>query len=711
VAADSPEEVIMNVPPTESIRNVAVVSNAGSGKTSLVEALAYCSSSLSTPGSVLAGTTVSDFEPEELHRRTSLHTTVLRCSYKDRSLNLLDTPGSPSLIGETRSALRVADGVVLVVSAAMGVRSDIQRLWTVIRDAALPCVVFVNDLDKDGTAFDRTVDDLIKELEFAAVPLTLPIGNGTQLTDVVDLLQNLLVAPTPERSQPQQRPVSPEWREQADRARGRLTELVAEGDEHLLDRYLTDGGLTDDELVKGLQHSVQGGSLVPVVCGSALRYIGVHALLNCLIDLMPSPVSRAQSAPLQGSGLVDGSAPVTRQPLPADPFSAVVFKTLIDPFMGRLSYVRLYSGTLEADTGFYNATREVKERGGHLFSIFGKKYTPIPRATAGDIVAIGKLKDSLTGDTLCDEHAPIRYPGIQFTRPVVSFAIEPKSNADIEKVSLGLHKLIEEDPGLEFVRHMETKEMVLSGMGQLHIDVALEKLHRKYGADVTLHAPKIPYRETIRGVAQAQGKYKKQTGGHGQYGDCWLEVGPLPRGKGFEFENKIVGGAIPRNFVPAVEKGVVEALHEGPLAGYPVMDLRITVYDGSYHVVDSSELAFKIAASMGVKKAIELAHPVLLEPLMTVEVDVPAECIGAVLGDLNARRGRIVMVVANGHMETVKALVPQAEMLNYAPSLNSITAGRGSYLMEYAQYEEVPRELTGRIIEEHKTGRHAVAAH
>jgi elongation factor G len=353
----------------------------------------------------------------------------------------------------------------------------------------------------------------------------------------------------------------------------------------------------------------------------------------------------------------------------------------------------------------------VKERGGHLFSIFGKKYQPIPRAMAGDIVAIGKLKDSLTGDTLCDERAPIRYPGIQFPKPVLSFAIEPKSNADIEKVSLGLHKLIEEDPSLEFVRHVETKEMVLSGMGQLHIDVALEKLHRKYGADVTLHAPKIPYRESIRSVAQAQGKYKKQTGGHGQYGDCWLEVGPLPRGKGFEFGNKIVGGAIPRNFVPAVEKGVVEALHEGPLAGYPVVDLRVSVYDGSYHVVDSSEMAFKIAGSMGVKKALEAAHPILLEPLMSVEVDVPADCVGAVLGDLNARRGRIVMVAANGHMETVKALVPQAEMLTYAPSLNSMTGGRGSYLMEFAQYEEVPKELVVRIIDEHKAGRHAASVH
>ena len=701
----------MNVPLTESIRNVAVVSHAGSGKTSLVEALAYCAGSLSAPGSIFAGTTVSDFEPEEIHRRTSLNTTVLRCSYQDRVLTLLDTPGSPSFIGETRSALRAADGVVLVVSAASGVRSALQRIWSMVRDSGLPCVVFVNDLDKDGTVFDNTVEDLTKELEMTAVPLILPMGNGAQLGDVVDVLQNHVVTSQPDRPKSQQGPVPPEWRDRVDQARRRVMELVAEGDEALLERYLTDGALTEEALLEGLQAGVQRGSLVPVVGGSALRHIGVHSLLHTLVELLPSPVSRARVAPLQGTGSMEDGGPVNRHPLPTDPFSAVVFKTLIDPFIGRLSYVRVYSGTLEADTAMYNSTRQVRERGGHLFSIFGKKYTPITRATAGEIVAIGKLKDTVTGDTLCDEHAPIRYPGIPFPRPVVSFAIEPKSKTDIEKVSLGLHKVIEEDPSLEFVRHIETKEMVLSGMGQLHIDVALEKLHRKYGADVIVHAPKIPYRETIRSVAQAQGKYKKQTGGHGQYGDCWLEVGPLPRGQGFEFENKIVGGAIPRNFVPAVEKGVVEALHEGPLAGYPAVDVRVTVYDGSYHVVDSSELAFKIAGSMGVKKALEAAHPILLEPLMTVEVEVPAECVGTVLGDLNARRGRIVMVEANGHIEIVKALVPQAEMLNYAASLNSMTGGQGSYAMEYAQYEEVPRELAGRIIEEHKMERHGAVAH
>lgn len=701
----------MHVPLTESIRNVAVVSNAGAGKTSLIEALACCAGSLSAPGSIQAGTTVSDFEPEEIHHRTSLHTSVVRCLSNGIVLNLLDTPGSPNCIAEVRSALRVADGVVLVVNAATGVRSDLERLWSLVREAGLPCMIFVNDLDKERTAFETTCEQVAKDLEMPAVPVILANGEGAGLEGIVDLLQKCVVKGRPDRPQEEQGPVPPEWQDRVDQARRRLIEMVAESDEALLERYLNDGTLTDVALLEGLRAGVQRGALVPVVGGSALRNVGVQTLLQGLLQLMPSPAARAKIAPVQGVGLTDGSQPVMREPSATAPFSGLVFKTIIDPFIGRLSYVRMYSGTLEADSSLYNATRQVRERGGHVFSIFGKKYTPVSRAVAGEIVAIGKLKDSLTGDTLCDEHAPIRLPGIPLGRPVMSFAIEPKSKADIEKVSVGLHKLIEEDPSLEFVRHMETKEMVLSGMGQLHIDVALEKLHRKYGADVTLHAPKTPYRETIRSVAQAQGKYKKQTGGHGQYGDCWVEVGPLPRGHGFEFQNKIVGGAIPRNFVPAVEKGVVEALHEGPLAGYPAVDVRVTVYDGSYHVVDSSEMAFKIAGSMGVKKAMEAAHPVLLEPLMTVEVDVPAECVGAVLGDLNGRRGRIVSVEASGHMETVKALVPQAEMISYAASLNSLTGGQGSYVMEFAQYEEVPRELAGRIVEEHKAERHGVVAH
>ena len=381
----------------------------------------------------------------------------------------------------------------------------------------------------------------------------------------------------------------------------------------------------------------------------------------------------------------------------------------IDPFAGHLTYLRVLSGTLHADTPLFNPSRRAKEKGGHLFTILGKKYAPVQQISAGDIAAIAKLKDTQTGDTVCDEKHPILFARVSLPKPVFSFALEPKAKSDIEKVSVGLHKLVEEDPALEFTRNQETKEMVLGGMGQLHVDVTFEKLRRKYGVEVDIHVPKVPYKETIRRMAQAQGKYKKQTGGHGQYGDCWLQVDPLARGGGFEFVSKVVGGAIPRNFIPAIEKGVHEAMHEGGLAGFPVVDVRVTVYDGSYHVVDSSEMAFKIAASMGFKKGMEQALPVLLEPIMSVEVVTPDDVVGAVIGDLNARRGRIIGVTAKGHAEMIHAAVPLVEILTYAPILNSISGGRATYGMEFAAYEEVPRELAARVIEEHKALRHAVA--
>jgi elongation factor G len=395
---------------------------------------------------------------------------------------------------------------------------------------------------------------------------------------------------------------------------------------------------------------------------------------------------------------------------PYDPFSAIVFKTTIDPFMGRLSFVRVLSGSLRADSGFYNASRQTKEKGGHLFFSIGKKHHQTDQVRAGDIVAIGKLKDTQTGDTICDERHPIVFPGLKITRPVMSYALEVKSKNEIDKVSLGLHKLVEEDPSLEFLRNEETKEMLLSGVGQSHIDATLEKLRRKYGVEVNLHMPKVPYKETIHRKAQAQGKYKKQTGGHGQYGDCWLQIEPLPRGAGFEFHNNIVGGVIPRNFIPAVEKGVIEGLHQGIVAGFPIVDIRVSVYDGSYHPVDSSELAFKVAGSMALKHAMESAQSTLLEPMMSVDVTVPDDLVGAVIGDLNSRRGRIQGMATKGHNQIVKALVPLAEMLKYAPSLTSMTAGKGSYVMEFSGYEEVPKEIVNRIVEEHKKVKEAVSS-
>ena len=685
----------------ESLRNVVLISSAGAGKTSLAEAMLFAAGAVPQLGSIAQGTTVSDFEPEELHRRSSVSTSLLRCSWNHTIINLVDPPGALSLLGETIMALRAVDAVILVVGISSGIRSELVRIWSRVTALGLPCLVFLNELNNDHVSLDRVVAMCQRDLGIMVLPMSLPYGSGTQLDGVLDLIQQRVITSRKEVPTIQQLPISNNERTVVGDAWKLVQEGVAEHDDRLLEQYLAVGELTQADLINGLRLGVQARTIVPLYSGSAIRNIGIVPLLNAIVDLLPSPMDRAAKTPLEGLH-PDTGAPVSRRATHEDPFSGIVFKTLIDPFVGRLSYLRVLSGVLHTDSTVFNSSRGSKEKSGHLYTLLGKKHTAVPSAGAGEIVAIGKLKDAQTGDTLCDEHAPICYPKTVLPRPVLSFAIEPKSNADIEKISLGLHKLIEEDPTLEFSRQADTKEMVLSGMGQLHIDLALEKLRRKYGAEVVLHMPKIPYRETIRATAQAQGKYKKQTGGHGQYGDCWLELSPQPRGEGFKFENKVVGGAIPRNFIPAVEKGVAEAMHHGSLAGFPVVDCRVAVYDGSYHTVDSSEMAFKIAASMGFKKALEAAHPVLLEPIMTVEVEAPADHIGGVIGDLNARRGRILHVEAKDQTEQITALVPMAELLTYATTLNSLTAGRGSYAMEFARYDEVPRELAVRVIEAHK---------
>ncbi|HSQ90967.1 MAG TPA: elongation factor G, partial [Nitrospiraceae bacterium] len=542
------------------------------------------------------------------------------------------------MLGETIMALRAVDAVILIVGASSGVRSELIRVWSRIRGLGLPCLLFVNELDKEGASLDGIVAMCHRDLGIMPLPMSLPLGTGVQLEGVLDLLQQNVITSRKESPIIQPLPIPENAKTAVGEARRRVQEGAAECEDALLEQYLASGELTQEDMMKGLRLGVQAGTIVPLYAGSAIKNIGIGPLLNAIVEFLPSPTDRAARAPLEGLHPSTGEA-VPRRAIHEDSFSGIVFKTLIDPFVGRLSYLRILSGLLHADSTVFNSSRNSKEKSGHLYTLLGKKHTVVPSAGAGEIVAIGKLKDTQTGDTLCDEHAPICYPKPMLPRPVLSFAIEPKSNADIEKMSLGLHKLIEEDPTLEFSRHPDTKEMVLSGMSQLHIDLALEKLRRKYGAEVVLHMPKIPYRETIRAMAQAQGKYKKQTGGHGQYGDCWLELAPLLRGEGFKFENKVVGGAIPRNFIPAVEKGVVEAMHHGSLAGFPVVDCRVVVYDGSYHAVDSSEMAFKIAASMGFKKALETANPILLEPIMTVEVEAPADHIGSVIGELSARRG------------------------------------------------------------------------
>ncbi len=533
------------------------------------------------------------------------------------------------------------------------------------------------------------------------MPVAYPVGEEATLRGVVDLVTQKAVIPVPNSHKVQEEDVPADLKERIGELRKQLVETVAETNDALVEKYLGEGDLTEEEILQGLILGTKARQFIPVLCGSALLNIGTTVLHQAMVQCLPSPGERAEAMKPAGSH------PQTHEELvrPMDakePLSGYAFKTTIDPFMGRLTYLKVCSGVLEADSTFFNSVRNVKEKGGHLYYMQGKKSTQTQQAKAGEIVVMGKLKETQTGDTICADKAPIVFPSVPLRRPVMSFALEPKSKGDVDKVSLGLHKLVEEDASLEFIRNDETKEMLLSGVGQTHIELTLEKLHRKYGVDVNLHTPKVAYRETIQKTAQAQGKHKKQTGGHGQYGDCWLQIDPLPRNGGFEFLNKIVGGVIPRNFIPAVEKGVVEAMQEGILAGFPVVDVQVRVYDGSHHPVDSSEMAFKVAASMGFKKAMESAQPVLLEPVMNVEVSAPDDMVGAVIGDLNSRRGRILGMDAKGHNQIVKAVVPLAEILKYAPVLTSITAGKGSYAMEFSGYEQAPREIVNKVVEEHK---------
>lgn len=692
------------------LRNVAIIANRGAGKTSLAEAMLFTAGVVPTLGSVAQGTTVSDFEPEEIHHRSSVSTSVLRFPWNHTTINLLDTPGALSLQGEALTALQAADAVLVVLTPTSGIRNELVRLWAVVKERRLPSLIFLNELERETVATDELLTACRQELGVTPLPMSYWIKEGQQADGAVDFLRQNAIQSRTSDAKWQELQVPGILSSHVNEARKRFQEAAAESDDSLLERYLSSGELEQDDIVSGLRAGVQKGIVVPAYAGSALKNIGIVPLLNGIVELLPSPGDRDRLVPLSGSHPDNGAA-VARHPTAEDPFSGLIFKTIIDPFVGRLSYIRVMSGTLKSDSLLFNATRKAKEKSGHLYQLLGKKHTTVAMAEAGDIVAIGKLKDTQTGDTVCDEHDPICYTWPTLPRPVFSFAIDPKSSADVDKVSLGLHKLIEEDPTLGFSRNTDTKEMVLSGTGQLHLDLALEKLRRKYGAEVVIHTPKIPYRETIRGTSQAQGKYKKQTGGHGQYGDCWLELSPLTRGEGFAFDNRVVGGVIPRNFIPAVEKGIVEAMQHGALAGFPVVDVRAAVYDGSYHVVDSSEMSFKIASSMAFKKAMESAHPVLLEPMMTIEVDAPTDYIGAVIGDLNSRRGRIQNVEARGHAEIVKALVPLAEIMTYTTTLNSITGGAGSYALEMTGYEEVPKEVAARIIGEAKSNKQPVGVH
>lgn len=677
------------------IRNVAVIAHGGAGKTSLVEAMLFNSGSIDRLGSIEEGNTTTDYEPEEISRKITIISAIGFCNSNGYRINLIDTPGFINFVEDARGSLKAVDGAVVIVSAISGVKAETEKVWGYASEYEIPRMVFINKMDKESANFIGALDELGKSFGAEGVPLQIPIGSGESFEGIVDLLN--MKAYKFSGGKASESDVPADMLSEAQEYRKKLVEKIAESDDSLLEKYLEGGELTGEELIKGLKEGSLSRKFIPVTCGSAVKNIGIPQLLDTILLCLPSPIDLVRIFPVKGKNPKDGTD-VQRKPDEKEPFSAYVFKTIADPYAGKLSLFRVYSGTLKADSTVLNATAGAKERIGQIFYLLGKKQIPANTIGPGEIGVVAKLKETNTGDTLCDEARPIVFEKVKFAEPIISYAIAPKSKGDEEKVSTGISRILEEDPTLKFHRDEETKEMILSGMGQVHLEVALERLKRKFGVEVLMKIPKIPYRETIKATTKAQGRYKKQSGGRGQYGDCWITIEPLQRGKGFEFVDKIVGGAIPRQYIPAVEKGIVEAMHEGIIAGYPMVDVRVTIYDGSYHTVDSSEMAFKIAGSMAIKKAVDNAKPILLEPVMKVEVTAPDESLGAVIGDLNSKRGKVQGVEAQARNQKIAALVPMSEMLTYANQLHSLTSGRGLYSMEFSHYEEVPGHLAQKII-------------
>jgi len=686
-----------------NIRNVALIAHSGAGKTSLAEAMLFSSGMTDRLGNIQDGTTVTDFEPEEIDRKITITSSLAFCNWNKYRINIIDTPGFINFIEDTKGCLRVVDGAVILVSAISGVKAETERVWKYACEYEVPRIVFINKMDKETANFERALDEVQKSFETEPIPLQIPIGAGDTFTGIIDLVKMKAFILSSNKITEQDIPA--DLRDEADKYRKKLVEKIAESDDALLEKYLEGIEPTQDEILSGIKEGSLSRKYIPVSCGAATKNIGTSNLLDTIALCLPSPAEMATIAPISGKNPKDGGL-IFRKPSETEPLSAFIFKTIADPYAGKLSLFRVYSGTLKADSSVYNATADTKERIGQVFYLQGKKHVPVQTLGAGEIAVVAKLKETNTGDTLCDEAKPVILEKVTFANPIISYAIAPKSKGDEEKVSVALHKVLEEDPTLRFSRDEESKEMLISGMGQVHIQVMLDRLKRRFGVEIEMKTPKIPYRETIHGSAKVQGKYKKQSGGKGQYGDCHITVEPLPRGAGFEFVDKIVGGSIPRQYIPAVEKGIIEAMHDGVIAGYQTVDLRVTLIDGSYHTVDSSEMAFKIAGSMAIKKAVQEAKPALLEPLMKTEITIPEESLGAIIGDLNSKRGKVQGVEPQaGGNQKINALVPMAEMLTYANQLHGLTSGRGLYSMEFSHYEEVPSHLAQKIIAERQANR------
>jgi elongation factor G len=678
----------------QRIRNVAIVGHRGSGKTSLNEALLYEAGAINRLGSVADGSTVSDSEPDEVDREMSISASFSSFEHDDRKINLIDTPGEPSFVADALSALRVCESAVFVINGVMGVEVTTDRLWQRANELGLARLVFVNMLDRERSDFFGALDALKAAFGPHVVATEIPIGTEHETRGIVDLIDmKAYEYDGTDRGSAKEVEIPEEVGEQANEYREKLMDEVAENSDDLMERYLEGEDISHDEIVEALKDGVTKGSIFPVTCGIATKNFGTDRLLDALVNDLPSPAKKGAITANDADG-----GEIDLEPDESADAVAYVFKTLADPFAGRINLFRVYSGLLKSDSQVTNVRAHTKERLGQLLIPQGKEMKQADEFGPGDIGAVAKLKETHTGDVLSSKDSGISFAPPELPAPVMAFAIEARSKGDEEKVGTALRRLQEEDPTLDFHRDLQTGEQIVAGLSQVHVEVIVDRMKRRFGAEVNLKPPRVPYRETIKGQAKAQGRYKKQTGGRGQFGDCHIELEPMKQGDGFEFVNKIKGGVIPSSFIPAVEKGVREAMQKGVVAGYPVGDLKVTLYDGSFHTVDSSEMAFKIAGSLAFKKAAEQAQPTLLEPIMQVAVLVPEDVVGDVIGDLNGRRGRPLGMEPKGTATEIKAEVPMAEMLNYAPDLRSITGGRGDYTMDFLRYEEVPQHLAQKVI-------------
>ena len=694
----------MKVYEISEIRNVGLIGHGASGKTSLASALLFCSGAVNRFGKVEQGTTVTDYDDEEIARKVSLSSALCHAEWKKHKINILDTPGYGAFIADARACLRVADGAVLLVDGVAGVEVQTEAAWGFAQEFDLPVLIVVSRLDRENASFERALASIGEAFGRQAVAIQMPLGSEKDFRGVVDLvtLKGVVYAGD-ESGKFQTADPPPQLPPELKAARERLMETVAEGDDALMEKFFAAGELSQDDLLAGLIQGTRARRIVPVLCSAGGRNIGAHPILDAIVTYLPHPGERG---PFRGEGAKD-HAPAERKGRADEPYAAYVFKTIADPYSGKISLFRVYSGALASDSTVYNASRETTERLGSVSLMQGKELQPVPEARAGDIAAVAKLKETATGDTLADKAAPILFPKLTFPEPSISFALEPKSRADEDKISQVLHRIVEEDPTIQYRRDPQTHELILSGNSDQHVEVTLARMKKRFGVEAVLHSPKVPYFETIKKKAEAQGRHKKQTGGHGQFGDCWIRLEPLPRGAGFEFQDDIFGGAIPRNFIPSVEKGIQEARVHGFLAGFPVVDFRVVLFDGSYHAVDSSDIAFKIAGSLAFKKAMEEAGATILEPIMNVEITAPEQFMGDLMGDLNSRRGHVQGMSTQGRSQVIKATVPLSEMLAYASILKSITGGRGAYHMSMRGYEEVPAHLQAKIVAAAKAAKDA----